>query len=936
MNRHKLVVWMLMALLWIVGIMTVAIIVFPTYMYFNKKPFETEVLLKSEASSFDWLKNHKKIEENGDSDPDVIIVSSAQFLTDEILGKVDNNILLLETLFSEMSANTLKSKELTTLTGVEYSGYMGKTYFDLSEYNTIPEKIIKEYELQTGTNWSFSGEGIIISGNGNVIVLEKGKDYKGTLKVIDNEKSEKFTGYFEITKGNSDVIAQFNLNTTEIGNKKLDEYKLKNVFPALYEVKSNFYDAYYFTGDFSAYEISLPYQYEAISSVMKYKLIYDREANDKIYWKWYYPMVSNLLDDQFSSVKEDLHVSNEFSVSDKQIYHNDNQFFIKGINLGAALPGKTFTEFPLDKDVYLNWFEEMANLNINTVRIYTLLPPVFYEALYEFNENREEPIYLLQEIWPEEHPVNSDYLAKAYNDTYHKEIEYAVHAVHGNINIPLRKYRSYGIYRYDVSKYLIGYLVGREMEPEEVKETDRLNNGYIFEGDYLYTTHESSPTESWLASSCDYTLQLEAEIYDNSPLVAIVNWPTLDETSHDSEWNEKGDKSLQYNDSAVVDIDNINIHKEKVSGFFGAYHIYPNYPDFINNEVKYSSYYDEEGQFRYGGYLEEFMSTNDKYPAVVAEYGVSTSMYTSHINPDGYNHGGISEYEQSASIIRMTNGIIREGYSGAIIFEWMDEWAKKTWTTEPYMIPYSKNQYWHNAMDPEQNYGILAVESKEPEFNRVDFINDTVVEVIETGQNEAYIFINISFNENRNMKEDFSIAISTVDNGIFEFILHYNDEPKIIVNPGYNWINGKYESYSESYDNYEELIMLINDENTSKDGIYSASKFVNLSELVIGSLEDNLSHIEVDGNYMKIRLPYGLLGIADPTSNGVLYDEKVFVPTERDLINTTISNELDIKIMMDEGEIPFKLMMDKWILPDYQTRVKNGFDEISDYFKSLD
>jgi len=28
--------------------------------------------------------------------------------------------------------------------------------------------------------------------------------------------------------------------------------------------------------------------------------------------------------------------------------------------------------------------------------------------------------------------------------------------------------------------------------------------------------------------------------------------------------------------------------------------------------------------------------------------------------------------------------------------------------------------------------------------------------------------------------------------------------------------------------------------------------------------------------------------------------------------------------------------MDKWILPDYQTRLKKGFDEISDYFKILD
>lgn len=40
--------------------------------------------------------------------------------------------------------------------------------------------------------------------------------------------------------------------------------------------------------------------------------------------------------------------------------------------------------------------------------------------------------------------------------------------------------------------------------------------------------------------------------------------------------------------------------------------------------------------------------------------------------------------------------------------------VKKTWITEPYIIPYDRNALWHNAVDPEQNYGIYAMESDGP------------------------------------------------------------------------------------------------------------------------------------------------------------------------------------------------------------------------------
>lgn len=42
-----------------------------------------------------------------------------------------------------------------------------------------------------------------------------------------------------------------------------------------------------------------------------------------------------------------------------------------------------------------------------------------------------------------------------------------------------------------------------------------------------------------------------------------------------------------------------------------------------------------------GGYLQEFIAGHQKYPAIVAEFGLATGSGNAHENPDGYHHGGL-------------------------------------------------------------------------------------------------------------------------------------------------------------------------------------------------------------------------------------------------------------------------------------------------------
>jgi len=75
-------------------------------------------------------------------------------------------------------------------------------------------------------------------------------------------------------------------------------------------------------------------------------------------------------------------------------------FFLKGVNLGVAVPGKFPAEFSLTYDKYLEWIEKIGEMNANVIRIYTVLPPEFYKALSYYNlYNADNPVYIMQGVW---------------------------------------------------------------------------------------------------------------------------------------------------------------------------------------------------------------------------------------------------------------------------------------------------------------------------------------------------------------------------------------------------------------------------------------------------------------------------------------------------------------------------------------------------------
>jgi hypothetical protein len=886
--------------------------------------------------------------------------------------------------------NVQNRKEMEKIFAVRFKGWKGRYFKDLSRSGEANEVIIENYEKQYNKPWNFTGWGVVLISDDEKILVLEGKKHLGNkgLGIAFNEGYSKEFGiskeipyyyWFEIAQADPDAeaIATYKIDLTEEGSKIFEENGISKTFPAVMRYKNQQYTSYYFAGDFA--DLKNVNKFWSYSGLAQIKKIFSRPVKgdqEYFYWNCYVPMMKKIMGYvkenknailAVNSNKEALKINSRTNQIGFEVYKNDKwqELFIKGANIGAALPGKWFTEFPEDKETYLHWLKLIGDMNANTIRTYTLLPPEFYSALKYYNEtNKDKTIYLFQEIWPEENPKDGNYLAKDYEEEYKKEIQLDIDAIHGNTNIPERKGRAYGLYTANVSDYVIGYLVGRELEPEEVKKTNELNHGYSFKGEYLSSEEQASPTEAWLAMNCDYAVKYESKKYNAQRPVAIVNWPTLDPIVHDSEWNAQGKKELEYNDSISVNINNIKREAGNKAGFFGAYHIYPNYPDFMNHEPSYDSYADEEGRLRYGGYLKEFIAGHKKYPALVAEFGLATGMGNAHTSPDGYNHGGLTEEVQGAGTVRMMKAIKNEGYAGGMIFQWMDEWAKKTWITEPFMIPYDRHALWRNVIDPEQNYGILAMETKKPDKTEYSIKGSGDIKSIEMSKDEAFLYVDVTLNNSFEFNsKKLLIGLDTYDRskGEFkyskdidaasqsgmEFMLEISgkDTSRLLVHPGYNIYSSKYSSYNSSSGVFEEVKSIINKARVTKDGTVTPQHMQDGSKLVYGDFKDNTyNYWYVEGSKIHIRIPWLRLNFSDPSSMTVINDERKIEEPVKDQLNTAVSDGIipsavlidttDNKVT-DEIKTSQAFTWKTWNQPDYVERLKKSYNIISKYFKKL-
>lgn len=593
-----------------------------------------------------------------------------------------------------------------------------------------------------------------------------------------------------------------------------------------------------------------------------------------------------------------------------------SKFLIKGMNIGASMPGKWFGELAIPKDMYARWFDQISRMHANTILVYTLMKPWFYDALTEFNRaNPGRQLWLMQQVWPDEQGAQAGYFSDKWLGVYENEIKLVVDALNGNADIPERTGKAWGTYRTDVMPYVLGIVIGREITNIEViNTTRRFGDKTTYQGDRVRTTGQVAPIEVWSAQMCDRVASYLNREYSWGAPVGFVSWPTLDPLVHLTENTKDQPRAKQVDDSQVLDPRHLAPGPDNKGGIFGMYQVYAYYPEFMYREPSYMGYSDEYGVLRYGGYLKDFMNIHPEYPAVVGEFGLPTSISSSHDHPEGLSQGKIEEGQQGRELARMARAIVREGYAGSLVFEWADEWAKQNWATWPYMVPFDRHVLWHNVTDPEQNFGLLDFEPARQPWGNMKSLwrSGTSPSTAKDGEvlsasamaNEEFLYLEFEVKGASELVPDqgvksLSVGISTLGKGHgttklpvkglpelpvgAEFLLRLGakGESLLLNRPDYSRSQSKFWAAPAVDPRFEHCVYLINREQVSlADGRVFPALYTDQSVLRYGDFNPESGDYDSLGNWyvapgtetVMVRIPWGLLNVSDPSSNRVLYD----------------------------------------------------------------
>ncbi|HSB54841.1 MAG TPA: hypothetical protein VLD58_10810, partial [Gemmatimonadales bacterium] len=638
------------------------------------------------------------------------------------------------------------------------------------------------------------------------------------------------------------------------------------------------------------------------------------------------------------------------------------RLYVNGVNMGVALPGKFPSEFPLDSATYAGWLDTLAAMHTNTLRLYTVLPASFYRAVAAWNRRHPtQPLWLIHGVWTEL-PPEHDFNDPAWREEFRQEMRRVVDLLHGNAEIPVRPGHAGGRYDADVSRWVLGYIIGREWEPYAVKEFDAKNpSPGPFNGRFLSTTAKASAADIWMAEQCDYLLGYEVDTWNTIRPIAYTNWPTLDPLTHiteatgkeESAWRRKVGRPLprdpiEYeNDALGLDAMVIKATSANPAGWFASYHAYPYYPDFLLYDPGYNQASSSEGRSNYFGYLRALKQHHAGIPLLLSEYGVPSSRGLAHLQPQGWHHGGHDEIGMAAVDARLTREIREAGAAGGIVFAWIDEWFKKNWIVIDYEIPLENTRQWHNLMDAEQNYGILGMYAGDGvstpvlggdirRWQALESYQSGAMGRVRIGADESYLYLAVELAGQAGRplpagaERTFAIMLDTYrpDLGTFygvpkgdvgfEFAVYLRDTiGEIRVTPDYNpysgadvIING--DDYGRfrhrpvvtrprQDGRFDSLFVITNRSRFTRDGKFIQAQGVNRGRLRYGTeAASSLSDWYYDRatGTIELRLAWGLINVSDPSTGTILYEE-----SDTGDIGTTRSDGIRVGVaMMERGK----------------------------------
>lgn len=899
-------------------------------------------------------------------------------------------------------------EDVTEFLGVNWTGWSGRYFGDLTKSRgEVPPWIVSRFEKHGGT-WDYAGAGFVLVSDSEkkIVVLSEERGETGTngiqlkfteagTKKFPLGDSPSFNYWFDISEAHSegDIIADYDWDLTATGSAILEEHGIPENFPAIVHQKKAGADVYFFGGDFvDVSDMPDLHQYAGFAKVLSGMSFINPDADTSFYWRTYAPLMERILADAKSAGSANtpktvqanesgINYPSRINGQKFEVFEDGKwqPFIVKGVNMGMAKPGTFPGEAAITQEEYGRWFKQIGEMNANAIRVYTLHPPAFYDALKSYNDTAKEPLYVYHGVWIEEQPLveTLDAFDKDITQNFQTEIKRLVDVIHGNAEVEPKPGHAAGIYNSDISPYVIGWVIGIEWSPIMVAEMDGL---YPELGDYDGThlfTKGANPMEHWLARQLDVLAEYELSTYQSMRPLSFTNCVTTDNLKHPAEPNEE-------EDMAAIDPNHLKLKGQlQEAGMFASYHVYPYYPDFLNLEEKHTEFIDHRGERNsYAGYLKD-LNDSHELPILIAEFGMPASRGKTHDNPFGWNQGFISEQQQGEIVQHLYEDILNEELLGGLVFSWQDEWFKRTWNTMDYDNP-DRRPFWSNAQTNEQQFGLLSFDRHKVKVNGEDDWKSgedlytggqKSMASISMDHDERYLYIKTEFNESARKwwdKEDFHLYLSVRDkNGIdveiapgtlfkadFDVSIKGKDGARLLV-------AGDYDSF---YFDYAEQLKLM--EPSSKN---FASEFhpiklalskgmtrpdtgevIPFSSYETGMLQFGIAdpaHAEYNSlndwyyseetGILEIRIPWMLLNAKDPSQLEFMGDMR------QDGVESsvTIKGIEAAGVLVDEkGELADSFTASKpavyrwtpWELPEPQERLKQSYYILQELFGEVE
>jgi tetratricopeptide (TPR) repeat protein len=619
--------------------------------------------------------------------------------------------------------------------------------------------------------------------------------------------------------------------------------------------------------------------------------------------------------------------------------------WIKAVNLGAALPGKFPSEFPPNDGTYERWIAAVGDMGANAIRVYTIHPPHFYAALRMWNlAHPAHPVWLIHGVWTEPPPGKKEekYDDPAWLAQFRDEMRRVVTLVHGDALIEPAPGHASGTYTADVSPWTLAYIIGREWEPYSVVAYNGLHRDKTsFAGQYIAIAN-ANPLEAWLADQCNYLVSFEMDRYNAQRPVAYTNWPTLDPLVHPTETGKaqeisllrkRGEKIVEMpkeydNDAVGLDAAKMRSTAAFPAGVFASYHAYPYYPEFMVVDPGYSRARSPEGSSNYFGYLRELVAHHGDMPVVISEYGVPSARGNAHFQPQGWNHGGLSEDQQAAGDARLTRDIYAAGAAGAGLFSLIDEWFKKNWLVTEFEYPPDRKRLWLNALDAEESYGVIAMRAGAKGAG-VTIDGDTAdwrgirplysapatstsaplqLKSLRVAHDEAYVYLRLDVGSIDWSHAHYHLGIDTYRRELgdtrlpntgshspvgLEFVLDLSGplSSQVLVDHPYNLyrgvpipgskpaatqyvLNDPFRTVANDAGAWDSLVVVTNRRRISRDGRIFEPIAYNRNRLLYARQADNSLadwYADTRSGVIEVRLPWAMLQVTDPSSRSVLF-----------------------------------------------------------------